>query len=44
MQGADIWTQFIDYEIALNHFGFANLLGYLSVKTPLVDAADLEQK
>jgi len=37
MQGAEIWTEFIDFEMALNHMGFVNLIGYMAVKTPLLD-------
>jgi hypothetical protein len=44
MQGADIWTEFIDFEIAMNHMGFVNLLGYLSIKTPLLDSDAMLQR
>ena len=35
MQGAEIWTEFIDFELMLNHVGFVNLLCYMAIKTPL---------
>jgi hypothetical protein len=44
MQGGEIWTQFIDFELALGQMGFVNLLGYLSVKTPLLDSEVILQK
>ena len=42
MKAAEIWSQFIDFEIALNNMGFVNLLGYLSIKTPLLDTDKME--
>ena len=36
MHGYEIWDQFMDFEMSLNHMGFINLLGYLAVKTPLL--------
>ncbi len=44
MQGAEIWTEFIDFEMALNHMGFVNLLGYMAVKTPLLECEKIEAK
>ena len=38
MQGGEIWNQFIDFELALNHMGFVNLLGFIAIKTPLLDS------
>jgi hypothetical protein len=37
MLSAEIWKRFFDFEEALNHLGFANLIGYLAIKTPLID-------
>lgn len=44
MKAAEIWTQFIDFEIGLNNLGFVNLLCYLAIKTPLLDHEKLEEK
>jgi hypothetical protein len=44
MQASEIWTQFFDYEISLNHLAFANLIGYLALKTPLIDQKTVENK
>jgi hypothetical protein len=44
MQGAEIWTEFIDFEMSLNHMSFVNLLGYLAVKTPLLDSDKIEAR
>jgi hypothetical protein len=37
MLGAEVWLEHIDFEMALNHMGFVCLLGYMAVKTPLMD-------
>jgi hypothetical protein len=44
MQATEIWTEFIDFELALNHMGFVNLLGYTAVKTPLLDCEKILTK
>ena len=44
MKAAEIWSQFIDFESSLNNLGFVNLLGYLSVKTPLLECGKMEEK
>ena len=44
MQATEIWTEFIDFELALNHMGFVNLLGYTAVKTPLLDSEKILTK
>lgn len=44
MHGAQIWTEFIDFEMALNHMGFVCLLGYMAIKTPLLDSEKIEAK
>jgi len=44
MKSSDIWNQFIDYETSLNNMGFANLLCYLAVKTPLIDSEQMLEK
>ena len=44
MQGGEVWSEFVDFELALNHMGFVNLLGYLSVKTPLLDCESMLSK
>ena len=44
MQGAEIWTEFIDFEMALNHMSFVNLLGYMAVKTPLLNSDKIEAR
>lgn len=44
MQATEIWTEFIDFELALNHMGFVNLLGFTAVKTPLLDCEKILTK
>lgn len=44
MKSSEIWNQFIDYETSLNNMGFANLLCYLAIKTPLVDSDQMLEK
>ena len=44
MQGGEIWNQFIDFELALNHMGFVNLLGFIAIKTPLLDSENILAK
>jgi hypothetical protein len=44
MKGGEIWSKYIDFEVANNHLGFMNLLCYLSIRTPLLDTSDLEAK
>ncbi len=44
MKGGDIWNGYIDFEMTNNNLGFANLLCILAIKTPLIDAASIEQK
>jgi len=44
MKGLDIWTKYMDFETTLNHMGFVNLLGYLSVRTPLIGTEEAEKK
>lgn len=44
MQASEIWTQFFDYETSLNHLGFANLIGFLAIKTPLIEQESVENK
>lgn len=44
MKGAEIWQKYIEFEIMLNNLGFANLLSFLSVKTPLLMSEEMEKK
>ncbi len=44
MKSAEIWQKYIEIEIMNNNLGFANLLSYLSVKTPLLMSDDMEKK
>lgn len=44
MHGGEIWIAFIDFEMSLNHLGFVGLIGYLALKTPLVEAEIIEEK
>jgi hypothetical protein len=44
MKGGEIWSKYIDFEVANNHLGFMNLLCYLSIKTPLLESGELEAK
>ncbi|CDW82944.1 pre-mrna-processing factor [Stylonychia lemnae] len=44
MKGLEIWTKYMDFETTLNHMSFVNLLGYLSVKTPLIGTEEAETK
>ena len=37
MKAGEIWVKYIEFETSLNHMGFANLLCYLSIQTPLID-------
>jgi len=44
MKAGEIWQHFIDFETAQNHMGFVNLLGYLAIKTPLLDTDSIVEK
>lgn len=44
MQGAEIWTTFIDFEMSRNRMGFVNLLCYMGIKTPLLECEKIETK
>lgn len=42
MKGGDIWNGYIDFEMTSNHLGFANLLCYIAIRTPLIDSTSIE--
>ena len=44
MRGSEIWQRYIDFEIMNNNLGFANLLSFLSVKTPLLLSEEVEKR
>lgn len=44
MHSAEIWIAFIEFEMSLNHLGFVGLLGYLALKTPLVETGMIEER
>lgn len=44
MRAADIWQKYIDFEIMNNNLGFASLLSFLSVKTPLLMTEEVEKR
>ena len=44
MQAGEIWTEFLDFEMALNHMAMVGLIGYMAVKTPLIECQKVEAR